>query len=54
MVHIVFNEADIKVLQEAISLDETLSRRCNTDQRRLRSWSYCFDIYETEGYVERT
>jgi hypothetical protein len=53
MVHIVFNEADIKVLQEAISLDETLVG----DVIQIKD-DYAVgpiaSIYETEGYVERT
>jgi hypothetical protein len=52
MIHIVFQEADIAVLQKAIELDETLSG----DVRIIRD-DYAVgplgDIYETEGYQKR-
>jgi hypothetical protein len=52
MIHIVFQEADITVLQKAIELDETLSG----DVRIIRD-DYAVgplsDIYETEGYQQR-
>jgi hypothetical protein len=52
MIHIVFQEADIAVLQKAIELDETLVG----DVRIVRD-DYAVgplgDIYETEGYQQR-
>jgi hypothetical protein len=52
MIHIVFQEADITVLQKAIELDETLAG----DVRIIRD-DYAVgplgDIYETEGYRQR-
>jgi hypothetical protein len=52
MIHIVFQEADIAVLQKAIELDETLAG----DVRIIRD-DYAVgplgDIYETEGYQQR-
>lgn len=52
MIHIVFQEADIAVLQKAIELDETLEG----DVRIIRD-DYAVgplgDIYETEGYQQR-
>jgi hypothetical protein len=52
MIHIVFQEADITVLQKAIELDETLSG----EVRMIRD-DYAVgplgDIYETEGYQQR-
>lgn len=52
MIHIVFQEADIDVLQKAIELDETL----NGDVRIIRD-DYAVgplgDIYETEGHQQR-
>jgi hypothetical protein len=52
MIHIVFQEADIVVLQKAIELDETLSG----DVRIVRD-DYAVgplgDVYETEGYQQR-
>lgn len=52
MIHIVFQEADIAVLQKAIELDETLAG----DIRIVRD-DYAVgplgDIYETEGYQQR-
>ncbi len=52
MIHIVFQEADIAVLQKAIELDETLQG----DVRTIRD-DYAVgplgDIYETEGYQHR-
>src|SRR6476646_2975042 len=52
MIHIVFNEADIKVLQEAIALDETI-------QGEIIQIKDDFDvgpienIYDAEGYQQR-
>jgi len=52
MIHIVFQESDITVLQKAIELDDTL----NGDVRIIRD-DYAVgplgDIYETEGYQQR-
>lgn len=52
MIHIVFQEADIAVLQKAIELDETL-----TGEVRIIRDDYAVgplgDIYETEGYQQR-
>lgn len=52
MIHIVFQEADINVLQKAMELDETLTG----DVRIIRD-DYAIgplgDIYETEGYQQR-
>ena len=52
MIHIVFQEADIAVLQKAIELDESL----RGDVRIVRD-DYAVgplgDIYETEGYQQR-
>lgn len=52
MIHIVFQEADIAVLQKAIELDEALTG----DIRIIRD-DYAVgplgDIYETEGYQQR-
>ena len=52
MIHIVFQEADIAVLQKAIELDESL----NGDVRIVRD-DYAVgplaEIYETEGYQQR-
>lgn len=52
MIHIVFQEADIAVLQKAIELDETLTG----DVRTIRD-DYAVgplsNIYETEGYQQR-
>jgi len=52
MIHIVFQEADVLVLQKVIELDESLSG----DVRIIRD-DYAVgplgDIYETEGYQQR-
>ena len=52
MIHIVFQEADIAVLQKAIELDETLAG----DVRIVRD-DYAVgplgEVYETEGYQQR-
>lgn len=52
MIHIVFQEADITVLQKAIELDETLAG----DVRIVRD-DYAVgplgEVYETEGYQQR-
>lgn len=52
MIHIVFQEADIAVLQKAIELDETLS-----GEIRIIRDDYAVgplgEVYETEGYQQR-
>jgi hypothetical protein len=52
MIHIVFQEADIEVLQKAIEIDETLQGRIEIirDDYAVGPIEY---IYETEGYQQR-
>src|SRR6476620_8971832 len=53
MVHIVFNEADVKVLQDAIALDETMQGEVIQIKDDYAVGPIAA-IYETEGYLERT
>jgi hypothetical protein len=52
MIHIVFQEADIEVLQKAIELDESLQGRVDII-RDDYAVGPLLDIYETEGYQLR-
>jgi hypothetical protein len=52
MIHIVFNEADIKVLQQAIELDETLQGEIIQIKDDF-AVGPLENIYETEGFQVR-
>ena len=52
MIHIVFQEADIQVLQKAIELDQTLAGEVIQVKDEYAVGPVA-DIYETEGYQQR-